>query len=259
MGGAELPLPTGCSTDLQNLGYVGANGKPYSPLSYGPDYVWSYELGTKNTALDNRLTVEASVYEVKWRDIQTAITLPICGYQIIANAGSATVKGFDLDAQILPIHGLQLRTAIGYTHTSLDNGLYEPSGAAVYSRGSAIPNSGAPLNTVVSGRYEFPLNAQLHAYLYADDTWNSQWPRTGQDDPTVFDFLPYWRAYPAYNVADVRLGVVRSGLDVSFFMNNVLNANPIFLEPNTSYPGPYIWLAHTIRPRISGVTAAYRF
>jgi outer membrane receptor protein involved in Fe transport len=259
MGGAELPLPADCSTDLINLGYVGANGKAYSPLTYSPDYVWSYEFGTKNTAFDNKLSVNASIYEIKWKNIQTAIPLPICGYQIIANTGSATVKGFDFDAQIIPMPGLQLRADIGYTHTSLDDGLYQPNGNAVYARGSAIPGSGAPWNIVVSGRYEVPINAQLQGYFYADDSWASQWPRTGLDDPRTFDFLPYYPPYPSFNITDLRLGVIRGGLDVSFFMNNVLNSNPLFLEPNQSFPGPYLWLAQTIRPRTLGVTAAYRF
>lgn len=257
MGGAELPVPADCGTDLTNLGYVGADGKPYSPLTYNPDYVWSYELGTKNVAFDRRLTVNASIYEIKWKNIQTAIYLPICGFQIIANSGSATVKGFDFDAQYQPIYGLLLNANIGYTHTSLDDGLYQPSGAAVYSRGSAIPNSGAPWNIVVSGRYEFPLNPRLQAYFYADDTWASEWPRTGQNDPATFDFLPYWPPTPSFNIADLRLGVIRGGLNVSFFMNNVLDANPIFLNPNSGLN--YLWTASTIRPRTLGVTAAYRF
>jgi iron complex outermembrane recepter protein len=183
--------------------------------------------------------------------------LPTCGYDVTANTGSATVKGFDVDAEIIPIYGLQLRTDIGYVHTSLDDGLYEPDGAAVYSRGSAIPGSGAPWNIVVSGRYEFPLNAQSKGYLYADDNWDSQWPRTGQNDPKVFDYLPYYLPYPAYNTLDFRLGVIRAGLDVSFFMNNALNAHPIFLYPNNLLP--YVWTATTIRPRTFGVTAAYKF
>ncbi len=256
IGGVQLPKPDDCSGDLIALGYV-ANGKAYTPLSYAPDYVWNYEVGTKDTTDDGKLLVNASVYEVRWQSIQTSVSLPTCGYGLIVNTGSATVKGFDLDAQFLPIRGLQLRTDIGYVDATLTDGLYQPSGKAVYSRGSAIPNSGAPWNLVGSARYEFPLNAQLQAYAYGDDNWYSQWRRTGVDDPKVYDFLPYDEPYPAYDVADMRLGVIRRGLDVSLFMNNVLNSHPIFLSPDNQLK--YLWTAGTIRPRMFGITAAFRW
>lgn len=105
----------------------------------------------------------------------------------------------------------------------------------------------------------FPLNTQLQAYFYTDYSWASQWPRTGLDDPRVFDFLLYYPPYPVVNIADPRLGVIPGGLDASFFMNNVLNSNSLYLEPNQNFPGPYLWLAQKIRWRTTGVTAAYRF
>jgi iron complex outermembrane recepter protein len=256
IGGVELPLPADCAGDLATFGYIGPDGKPYTPSSYKPDFVWSYELGSKNRAFDNKLAADASVYYIKWTDIQTAILLPTCGYDLTTNSGSATIKGFDLDLQIAPIHGLQLRTDIGYVHTAL-GGLYQPNGSAVYTRGSAIPGSGAPWNIVVSGRYERPLTAQYSGYFYADDRWDSTWRRTGQTDPGVFNYLPLLPPYPSYNTTNLRFGVIRGGLDVSFFMNNVFNARPLFLNESSNLL--WSWSATTIKPRSYGFTGEYRF
>ena len=117
IGGGQLPVPNYCGPDLIQLGYV-KNGEPYTPPSYNPDYVWSYELGSKNTALDGKLRTEASVFYVNWQSIQTNVGLPV-RYDV-TNAGTATVKGFDLDAEFAPIHELQLRADLGYAHTSYD-------------------------------------------------------------------------------------------------------------------------------------------
>ena len=257
IGGVQLPKPADCASDLIALGYVDANGKAYTPVSYNPDFVWSYELGTKNTTDNGKLLINASVYEIKWKDIQTSVSLSTCGYGLIVNTGSATVKGFDFESQYAPIHGLNLRADIGYTKTSLDDGLYQPNGSAVYARGSAIPNSGAPWNLVFSGRYEFPVTGQVNGYVYGDDSWSSQWPRTGRDDPQVYNYLPYWPPYPSVNTATLRVGGIHQGLDVSLFINNLLNAHPLFVGPDNQLR--YIWNATTIRPRTYGITAAYRF
>lgn len=258
IGGGQLPVPNYCGPDLIQLGYV-KNGVPYTPPSYNPDYVWSYELGTKNTAFDGRLTADASVFYVKWQSIQTNIGLPICGYDVTTNAGTATVKGFDLDAQFVPIRGLQLRADLGYAHSSYDEGLYTLSGGTVYSRGSAIDGAAPPWQIVVSGRYEFPLKADINGYFYADDSWINAAPRTGRTDPAAYNFQPYLPPYPAYNTADLRLGMIRGPLDVSFFMNNILNARPLFVDQDAQPTIDYVFTATTLRPRTLGVTAAYRF
>src|SRR5262249_19520155 len=154
--------------------------------------------GSKNRTLDGKMTVDASIYYIKWTDIQTSIALPTCGYAVTANTGTATVKGFDFDAQYAPIPALQLRADVGYVHTSLADGLYQPNGSAVYTRGSAIPGAGAPWNNLFSARYEVPLRDDLRGYFYLDDRWNSEWRRTGRNDPGVFDYLPYWLPNQAY-------------------------------------------------------------
>ena len=70
-GGGNQPLPTtgpvgGCIlAGLLAEGYKGG-----APNSYGPDSVWSFEVGEKAKFLDNSLRVNASVFYEKWKDIQ---------------------------------------------------------------------------------------------------------------------------------------------------------------------------------------------
>ncbi len=242
---------------MVDYGYIDADGKASSPLTYRSDTVWSYEVGTKNRAFNGRLTAAASGYLIKWKDIQQQLALPTCGYALTDNLGSATIKGFDLNVGLSPLPGLTLSAAIGYTHTSLDKGLYQPSGTVVYGRHSAILSAGAPWTEVVSGEYDAPQWAGIAGYLRVDYTHTSTYARTGKTDDTAFNYDPLLPPQSQTTLVNGRFGVRWSDLDVSLFCNNLLDSHPLF-NLQHSYPA-YVWQATTFRPRTVGITAAYRF
>src|SRR5262249_46390624 len=72
-GGVNEPVPANlCAADLAKLGLTSA------PVGFNPDSVWSYEAGAKTDWLDNRLRVNAALYDIEWSDIQVPINLPDC-------------------------------------------------------------------------------------------------------------------------------------------------------------------------------------
>src|SRR5262249_17752754 len=101
-GGPNYPLsppdtPEGqqCQQDLQALGLSSA------PLQYGPDTVWSYEIGEKATFFDRKMIFNSSVYYIDWRDVQQPVALQ-CGEYFNINATNAYVVGgeYELQAQL---------------------------------------------------------------------------------------------------------------------------------------------------------------
>jgi iron complex outermembrane recepter protein len=81
--------------------------------AFKSDSLWNYELGAKTEWLDKRLTLNVSVFDIKWKDIQQNILLP-CGFQYRANAGAAESKGGELELNARPIPQLQLSAGLGY-------------------------------------------------------------------------------------------------------------------------------------------------
>ena len=77
------------------------------------DSLWNYELGSKNTWLDHRLTFNVDVFYIDWKNIQQNILLP-CGFQYRANAGAASSKGGEVELNARPIDPLQLSLGLGY-------------------------------------------------------------------------------------------------------------------------------------------------
>src|SRR5207247_10417968 len=92
-----------------------------SPSTFGPDSVWSFEVGAKNQLFDRRLHLDASLFDIHWNGIQERVQ-DSCGNSFTTNAGTAKSTGFDLDASVQPTDQIQLAAAGGslnvhYTRT----------------------------------------------------------------------------------------------------------------------------------------------
>ncbi len=95
-------------TDSSNLYFSLGNGtksggfnpEPYNlnalDESYDEESVVSAELGIKSELFDNRVRLNAAVFESSYDDIQTVGFLS-SGASIIENAGEATIRGLELD------------------------------------------------------------------------------------------------------------------------------------------------------------------
>jgi outer membrane receptor protein involved in Fe transport len=84
-----------------------------------PDNLWTYELGTKWQLFSNSLFLEASVYQTKWKDIQTQFTT--AAVISVANAGDATINGADIGLLWrTPVEGLQMQFVGSILDTEFD-------------------------------------------------------------------------------------------------------------------------------------------
>ncbi len=256
--GASLRVPSVCQSDLEAFGYVDSQGHSTQPLTYGSDSVWSYEVGSKNRLLDGRLVLDGSLYEIRWSNIQTDVFLPTCAYDFVANLANATSKGFDLALQARPLAALTVTGSIGYNSARFDQDALSPSGRLIYPKHSAIPNSGAPWTASLSGEYDLDLFGSQNWYLRADWTRTSQLRPTGAMLPGAPQYDALLLPDPAYSVVNSRLGVRLAGMDVSFFVNNLFDANPLMGMQHSIVFDPQEFRASALRPRTYGITLTYR-
>jgi iron complex outermembrane receptor protein len=104
-GGANPPgavLLTYGSQDIAN---------PIHPLTFKPEFVDAFELGTKNTLLDGALTLNGDVFYYNYENYQIS---RIVDRTSINDNFDAHVKGAELEASWEPLAGLRLNFAGGY-------------------------------------------------------------------------------------------------------------------------------------------------
>lgn len=95
-------------------------------LSFAPETVDSYELGYKGSLMGGRLNVAVASFYADYTDVQipgsvacTVAGLPsFCG--VVSNAGKATFKGIEFEANARLGGGFDLATAIGYIDAEYD-------------------------------------------------------------------------------------------------------------------------------------------
>jgi len=248
-----------CQQSLNDLGLTAA------PSTFGPDHLWSYELGAKDVLFNQRLSVQGSVYYIKWSEIQTSISLPSCLDGFTANQGHAVSRGFDLQLAAIITPDLKIRASVGYTDAYFPDAFY---GAPVNGVPTLLNGAGDKLPNVLpwtaAGNAEYShdissLWSDSRFYLRVDYRWLSAAPA---GNPAVANYDPVGGAHPnpAYDMLNIRLGLTHGGLDVSAYVNNATRSNPVLGFTHTFTGGqPDIWASGMLRPLTFGVTTWYRF
>ncbi|MGA0607366.1 TonB-dependent receptor [Phenylobacterium sp. VNQ135] len=255
-GGSVRPAPAvTCAADFALLGVTSL------PPTFKSDSVWSYELGAKNNLLDNRLRVAASVYHVDWSDIQTAISLPSCGFNYVANAGTARSRGFDVQADLQVTDQLQLSLAVGHNKAKYTSTVDGPGATAGGPRRIIVADGdtlgGPPWTIALSADYQFEAFG-VPAYVRGDTSYAArnkgllpnQDPRTTSYDATAIQ-------PPATYLTNVRAGVEVGEWDLSVFADNLFDSHPVLARGRESRTSQLFFL-QTFRPRTVGFTATIR-
>ncbi|HTO39959.1 MAG TPA: TonB-dependent receptor [Rhizomicrobium sp.] len=112
-GGANPP-----GAVLYSYGSTTQSGVPIHPLTFAPEYIHAFELGTKNTLLDGAITLNGNVFYYDYKGYQIS---EIVDRTSINLNFDATVRGAEVEATYEPLPGLRFRFAGGYEHTRVDD------------------------------------------------------------------------------------------------------------------------------------------
>src|SRR6185312_15897525 len=93
--------------------------QPQHPLSFKPEFVDAFELGSKNTLLDGALTLNANVFYYNYENYQISEIVDRTSVNLNFDAH---VKGAELEATWEPVPGLRFNFAGGYEQTALARG-----------------------------------------------------------------------------------------------------------------------------------------
>ena len=242
LGGSNVFVPpTTCGPDLE------ANGIENGPPTYSPDSLWSYEAGSKSRLMNNRVTLNASAFYVKWKNIQQGVYLPTCAYTYNANAGEATSRGVEFEFKAKPMAGLTLSATGGYVKAELSNDKGVENGIVGAVEGARI--QGVPkYNGAISAQYNFAAFGDKSAFVMGGMQWVGS--SKGSLDPEQTD-----HNRPSYRTADVSAGISLDRYQVSVFVKNAFDTDTVIQHPQVAS----IVQGYRVAPRSIGMSVAAKF
>jgi outer membrane receptor protein involved in Fe transport len=220
---------------------VVADGVP-SDIALTPDELRNIEIGVKTTLADGRLGLAASVYDIRYTNLQSAFGTSI-GLAAFANLGDAKSQGFDLDVTwATPVEGLTL-SMIGNVNNSEFTDVI-PAYEAANPRsgnGEQLYNT-PPYNYRLDVNYDRPGNDSAWRFFGAASAG-----RTGESknaNATVNE-IDAWSTYRA------TLGMRKNAYEIALYVDNLSDfRGPTAANGPTLLAGPY--------PRTIGLRFRYQ-
>jgi iron complex outermembrane receptor protein len=253
-GGSNGSLPSYCDQALQQAGLSSSTG------NYGEDSVWSYELGAKDKFLENRVSIQTSLYWINWTKIQESQFLNTCLHQVTFNGNNLTSKGIAITAQALVTPHMTVSGSFGYDQAKFTQASYGDGGAILINKGDGIDGA-PPVTASLAGQYDIPSVFGHSAFLRADAQYTAKENMTAATDPATTAYLPGNFVRPQTLVGNLRAGMNFDRFQTSLFCTNFTNAHPLYQAANGLlggiYNGPDMLI--TIRPREIGGTVIYKY
>ena len=231
---------------------LAAIGLSEQPNTYDSDSLWSYEGGLKTRI--GKLRLEASVFDIYWKNIQRQVTLNSCGASFVANFGKARSTGFDLQAEFAATRNISVGGSVGYANARLTSDVIGEANTIYGLSGDKI--GGPPWTWTVFGEVEKPIADNRTFYARADYQHVGS---GGKIDYDVYGVDPMIGSTDSYDQLSLRAGVRMSGIDLSAFVNNLLNQSPTLYRMRYTPAYDSFFQESTLRPRTFGVTGSYRF
>jgi iron complex outermembrane receptor protein len=228
-GGPNSPIPPPCTP---------------APQQFGPDSIWSYELGEKMKFLDSRVSVNGDVYYEDWSNTQQQVAPP-CGFKFTTNAGKAKVYGAELEIAVVLAPGLVLSQNVGYTHAT-NSTTIPAAGVVAGDRLLDVPEYTA--NTNLSYRHPMAGAMSLVARI------NNGYVDSMQDITFTRNTLP------SYDLVNARVGVESDRWSALVFIDNLTDKKALLSDTGALSANISILnRVATNQPRTIGVDLNYRF
>ncbi|HEY0342009.1 MAG TPA: TonB-dependent receptor, partial [Steroidobacteraceae bacterium] len=230
-GGPNSPIPPPCTP---------------APEQFGPDSVWSYEIGEKLRFAESRVSVNGAIYYEDWSNIQQQVAPP-CGYKFTTNAGKAKAYGAELEIAVIPVIGLTLTESIGYTHATNSTTLPE-AGVVAGDRLLDVPE--VTSNTSATYRYPLQLSQPMNLVVRVNNNYVD----------SIQDITYARNTLPSYDLVNSRVGVEADHWSAMFFVDNLTNRVALLSDTGAlSANVPIFNRVATNQPRTFGVDLNYKF
>lgn len=197
-------------------------------FTFDPETNWTYELGAKSTFLDGRLTVNAALFYIDWKDLQSTAPGDLTAASVVFNGPGATSKGIELDATFLVTDNLTFTIAGTLLDPTYNDGFIDGA-----FEDACLPRTDDFVSSTCDGNVSGNQIAKTsQTQLYASLTHTAPDLVAGFDMVNRLDFTHEGRrpttsigdaTIPATNLVNYRLSFQRDKTEISFWVDNALN------------------------------------
>ena len=225
--------------------------------AYKPDSTINYEAGLKGFFVDRRLYLQANVYQIDWKDVQTYYSQEIDFFPVngTANGPDARSRGFEGMVRFNMSNELSINFATAYTKAKWSSTkevcLYsDGSSCRTWTKGQAL--GGSPKWKHSGGiRYSRALNDNTNGWVSLSGRFVGAVQVDREDFPT--DDVP---SYPSYATFDLRGGIDFGDFDVGLWVENLTDKRAQVSQQTDRVMGARI--LYTL-PRTYGLNLSYAF
>jgi outer membrane receptor protein involved in Fe transport len=224
-----------------------ARGAIFFPLTYDADKLTNYELGAKTLWAGGTFQANLTLFHMAWDDYQLEVVDPSfircgepeavdpCGspwQTVVGNVGDAHTEGVEATFVWVPTEGLELGLNASFMSAETDNDV-DTNGipGAEIPKGARLPLSSEEKASIY-GRYSWPAG-----FMDGDMFVRLQWSYTGDSltQITTDDLVPGsgdnmgispQRTVPAYDIGDLRAGIIGRDWELNVFINNLTDERP---------------------------------
>jgi outer membrane receptor protein involved in Fe transport len=253
-------------------GYKGGGLNPQIAVAptFDPEYVNSFEVGTKNTLLDNRMRINASAFIYDYENLQVGGLID--GASANFNAEEVDIKGLEIESTYLVTDRLLINanisfmdteivksdplpnTSLGYPVSAIGLPVEDENGRVVPFTEDVVGNElpfAPKMSYNVSAQYTFPVGDSMELRARLDHYW--------QDDFFSREFDNYEVESWGRTDASLTLIEISGQWEVEAFVKNINDDDSITGGSSEARTVGLFRKLRLLDPRTYGIEVTYRW
>ncbi len=240
LGGINDPLNVPLCTAQDLITFGGRD-------SWKDETLWNYEVGSKSRIMGGRGSFNAAAFYADIKDLQATVTAGSCSSRVIFNVPKARSEGVEVELDIAPTNSFDFALSASHISSELRSTLTSTdakgnvSVVAGIQSGNRLPTV-PELQAAAASTYHFQMSEGMAgyvtgAYQHVGDRFTQIGDQAagfgtvnllsfaphnigGPFTQNTFTFNP---KLPAYDIFNLRFGVLKGRWDTAFFVNNITN------------------------------------
>ncbi|MDZ4707664.1 MAG: TonB-dependent receptor [Saprospiraceae bacterium] len=180
--------------------------------AYKPEYSNNFEIGLKETFLNNKVRLNAAAFYIRATDVQVPTLVLPQAVTVTRNAGELESKGFEAELTATPFSNFQVDYSFGYTDAQYTILKLSKNGTEVDYRGNRqlfTPD----ITSMLAAQYDWNLSAHQNIKLIT----RLEWMFLGQQ---YFD-LANTIKQSGYHLVNARIGITAKNWELFFWARNL--------------------------------------